>query len=75
MANKEKKTKKFPIGKLIAVIIIALVAACVINPGLLFFLTPEQQQVIAEFQKTYFTTRNPCRPRAAASTRSCSCPS
>ena len=59
MANKEKKTKKFPIGKLIAVIIIALVAACVINPGLLWFLTPEQQQVIAEFQKTYFTTRNP----------------
>lgn len=59
VANKEKKTKKFQIGKLIAVIIIALVAACVINPGLLFFLTPEQQQVIAEFQKTYFTTRNP----------------
>ena len=56
----EKKThKKIPIGKLIAVIIIALVAACVINPQLLFFLTAEQQAVIADFQKTYFTSRNP----------------
>ena len=57
--EKEKRQKKFPIGKLIAVILIALAAACVIHPQLLFFLTPEQQAVIAEFQATYFTARNP----------------
>ena len=56
----EKKThKKFPAGKLIAVVLIALIAACVINPSLLFFLTEEQQGVVADFQATYFTARNP----------------
>ena len=61
----EKKThKKFPIGKLIAVVLIALIAACVINPSLLFFLTPEQQGVVAEFQATYFAARNPLQSEA-----------
>lgn len=57
--EKERQHKRFPVGKLIAVALIVLVAACVINPKLLFFLTPEQQQVIADFQSTYFTSRNP----------------
>ena len=40
-------------------VLIALIAACVINPSLLFFLTEEQQGVVADFQATYFTARNP----------------
>ena len=56
----EKKAhKRFPIGKLIAVVLVALVAACVINPDLLFFLSQEQRGVVADFQATYFTARNP----------------
>lgn len=56
----EKKThKKFPAGKVIAIVIIALAVAALANPGLLFFLTPAQQGVIADFQKTYFTGNLP----------------
>lgn len=56
----EKKThKKFPAGKVIAIVIIALAVAALANPGLLFFLTPAQQGVIAEFQKTYLTSNLP----------------
>lgn len=56
---KKNIVKKFPVGKLIAVALIAAAAAAVIDPGLLFFLTPEQQGVVAQFQATYFTARNP----------------
>lgn len=51
----EKAHKKFPIGKILAVLIVALAAAALINPGLLFFLTPAQRGVVADFQRTYFT--------------------
>lgn len=54
-----KEKKKIPVGKLIAVVIVIMVAACVIEPSLLFFLSPEKQDVIRKFQETYFTTRNP----------------
>lgn len=60
--EKEKKTskqKKVPVGKLIAAVLIILAATCIVNPGMLSFLTPTQQGVIAEFRDTYFTTRNP----------------
>ena len=57
--NKRKKKQKFPVGKLIAIIIIALVVIGVLNPQLLVFLTPAQQQVINDFQLTYFTAHNP----------------
>ena len=50
-------------------VLIALIAACVINPSLLFFLTEEQQGVVADFQATYFTARNPLQGEGAASTR------
>lgn len=53
------KKRHFPIGKLIAIAIIVAVVAAIANPGLLFFLSPAQQQVIAEFQTNYFTSRNP----------------
>ena len=56
--NKRRK-KKFPIGKLIALVIIALVVLGVLNPKTLFFLNPAQQQVIDDFQLTYFTAHNP----------------
>lgn len=55
----EKVHKKVPVGKLIAVAIIVLVVAALANPGLLFFLSPAQQQVLAEFQQTYFTSAMP----------------
>ena len=56
----EKKTQNnFPAGKVIAIVIIALAVAALANPGLLFFLTPAQQGVIADFQKTYFTNNLP----------------
>lgn len=55
----DKKRAKLPVGKLIALAIILLVVAALADPGLLFFLTPAQQQVVADFQSTYFTSRSP----------------
>ncbi|MDO4269706.1 MAG: mechanosensitive ion channel family protein [Eubacteriales bacterium] len=51
----ENKKKRFPIGKLIAIALIAGVAAAVANPRLLFFLTPAQQSVVTVFRRTYLT--------------------
>lgn len=62
----EKKKKRFPIGKVIAIVMILLVVAAMANPGQLFFLTPAQQTAIAEFQATYFTARNPIQPGEGA---------
>ena len=55
----DRKKKKFPIGQVIAAVIIVLIAAAVINPDLLFFLTDGQRAVIADFQNTYFTKHMP----------------
>ena len=57
--NRRKKKQKFPIGKLIALIIIVLIVIGVLNPQMLFFLTPAQQEIINDFQMTYFTAHNP----------------
>lgn len=54
-----KEKKKIPTGKIIVLVIIILVVASVLEPSLLFFLTPSQQEVIRNFQETYFTSRNP----------------
>lgn len=53
------KQKRFPTGKVIAIAIVLLAVAALANPNLLFFLSPSQQQAIADFQSTYFTARNP----------------
>lgn len=50
----EKQRKRFPIGKVVAVVIILAATAAIINPGLLFFLTQAQQGVVAQFTQTYF---------------------
>lgn len=50
----ETKHKKFPIGKLIATVIILLALAAVFAPQLLFFLTPAQQGVLETFKASYF---------------------
>lgn len=55
----DRKTKRFPIGKIIAMAVILLLVAVLLYPKLLFFLTPEQQQVIDDFRTTYFTKNNP----------------
>ena len=55
----KKERVKFPIGKVLAVAVILVVVAALVNPGLLFFLTPAQQQAVANFQQTYFTDRSP----------------
>ena len=64
----DRKKKRFPIGQVIAAIIIVLIAAAVINPDLLFFLTDGQRAVIADFQNTYFTKHMPRRLKASAAT-------
>ncbi|MEG1579216.1 MAG: hypothetical protein RR336_10665 [Oscillospiraceae bacterium] len=56
---KENAHKEVPVGKLIAIAIVVIVVAALMNPRWLFFLTLEQQQVIADFQKTYFTSALP----------------
>ena len=55
----EKKRKTFPVGKLIAILIILVVVAALANPGLLFFLSPAQQAAVAGFQANYFNANNP----------------
>lgn len=55
----ESKHKKFPIGRIIGVMIILLVAAAVFFPKALFFLTPDQQKVLQDFQTTYFAQSVP----------------
>lgn len=55
----ENKHKKFPIGKVIAIVIIVFAAAAMAEPSLLFFLSPAQQGVIADFQRIYFTSTSP----------------
>lgn len=55
----KKERAKFPIGKVVAIVIILLVVAAMANPGLLFFLSPAQQSAVAAFQANYFTARNP----------------
>ncbi|MEG2989045.1 MAG: mechanosensitive ion channel family protein [Oscillospiraceae bacterium] len=55
----ENTHKKVPVGKLIAIAIVVIVVVAMMNPHWLFFLTPEQQQVIADFQRTYFTNALP----------------
>ena len=55
----DRKKKRFPIGQVIAAVIIILIAAAVINPDLLFFLTDGQRAVIADFQNTYFIKHMP----------------
>ncbi|MEG1943340.1 MAG: mechanosensitive ion channel family protein [Angelakisella sp.] len=55
----KKKQTKFPLGKVIAIVIILAVAAALINPSMLFFLSPAQQKVLADFQYTYFTSMMP----------------
>lgn len=57
--NTNKNKNKFPVGKVISCVIIAVVVIAVLNPKLLVFLTPEQQEVINDFQLTYFTANNP----------------
>lgn len=55
----EKTKKKLPIGKIIATVIIALVILATFIPEALFFLTPAQQKVIADFHTTYFANSVP----------------
>lgn len=55
----EKTRKRFPIGKLIAIAIVVMAVAALTNPTLLTFLTPAQQQALADFQTTYFTSAMP----------------
>ncbi|MEG1109015.1 MAG: mechanosensitive ion channel family protein [Oscillospiraceae bacterium] len=56
---KEKRKSKFPMGQALAVLIILIILAAVLNPSLLFFLTPAQQQVLIDFQATYFAGAMP----------------
>ncbi|MEG1687371.1 MAG: mechanosensitive ion channel family protein [Angelakisella sp.] len=56
---KETKKKPLPVGKIIAILLIFVVVAAVVQPSLLFFLNPAQQQVIADFRYTYFTKAMP----------------
>ena len=62
----KKRKKKIPVGKIILLLLVVAVIAAMISPGLLFFLTPAQQEVIAEFQTTYFASRNPIQSSAGA---------
>lgn len=55
----QNKKKKFPIGRLVGIALIVFIVAALVNPGLLFFLTPEQQQAVALFQTTYFEALSP----------------
>lgn len=55
----KEKLKRFPVGKLVAILIIALTAGSLVAPQLPFFLTAEQQQALAEFLKTHFIAVNP----------------
>lgn len=56
----QKETKsRLPIGRIVAVVIVMAVAAALTNPGLLFFLTPAQQQAVSDFQAVYFTANDP----------------
>lgn len=55
---KENKNR-FPIGKVIAIVIIVLAVAALVKPELLFFRSPAQQAVIAQFQQTFFTSYMP----------------
>lgn len=54
-----KRTKQFPAGKIILALVILGIVAGLVNPHILFFLTPQQQAVVAQFQETYFTSNNP----------------
>ena len=56
---REKKQGYFPIGKVVAVVIILAVVAALAKPDLLFFLSSQQRQAIANFQAVYFTSRSP----------------
>ncbi|MEG1790615.1 MAG: mechanosensitive ion channel family protein [Oscillospiraceae bacterium] len=56
---KQRPRNKTPVGKLIAIAVILLACAAIMKPTLLFFLTPAQQQVLADFQQTYFTNLMP----------------
>lgn len=56
---REKKQAYFPIGKVVAVVIILAVVAALAKPDLLFFLSSQQRQAIANFQAVYFTSRSP----------------
>ena len=61
---KETEThRKFPVGKIAAMLLIAVVAAALFNPHLLFFLTPAQQEAVVAFQAAYFTANNPIQPK------------
>ena len=55
----QKSDKTFPIGEIVAMALILLLVVTIANPKILFFLTPEQQQVIVDFQTTYLTQNNP----------------
>ncbi len=56
--SKQKKPTKM-VGKIIALLVIAYVIAGMFQPKILFFLNAAQQQVVADFQATYFTQYNP----------------
>lgn len=56
---REQTKNRLPVGKLIAILIVLAAAAALFNPALLFFLSPAQQQAVAEFQAVYFTANNP----------------
>lgn len=56
---KKRKELKNITGKVILIILVALIVVGILNPDLLFFLTPSQKEVINDFQNTYFTSRNP----------------
>ena len=55
----KKAKSRFPVGKIIAAVLIFCVVAAVLKPELLFFLSPEQQEAVARFQADYFTAKNP----------------
>lgn len=59
----EQKHKKFPVGKLIALLLLVLVVAAMANPGMLGFLSPDQQQALADFQANYFNANNPIQAK------------
>ncbi len=52
-------SKKLPMGKIIAIIIILIVATAVFAPSALFFLSETQQEALTEFHTVYFKGRNP----------------
>ena len=55
----EQKKKRFPAGRLAGVLLIVLIVVGLTHPQLAFFLSPQQQEAMAAFQRDYFDQVNP----------------